>query len=495
MRADLLVGRVVARGAAGEEGAPRRRIARPGAGEGTADRHVVDRGVAVAHLVDGHREDALAGLEHALRLGEAPHERHTHHVRARRRLEARPHVGVGEEHVLFPRRIAELVAAVAGRRLHALRLLSAEGERPHQRPVEPDLQLVARAHAADVVHIVAVQADLQVVLAVDREVVPDADAAPGAERHVVAHPVVLHQQDRHLVGLGARPERRLPHRQAADLARRRQVPLHQGGRDRQDVRHVVEAVLVDVVGRQQRRHVDVERQQVADGVGVLGAVEAVERLGASRIGMRGRVAVDLVLEPAGQRVVGGGGGTRAAGRRHRPRPEFRDDLLPGLGVRSHLGQIEPVEGQAGGEEALVVAGDAVAPDGPLQQSRARFDGRRLRGLFGCPRRGRGYGWRGCEEPGRNQGRCGDYRQTPATDSHDGSFLPHPGRLRPTDTGATRRAPRRRGPAGSISVVSPNVGRGVNRGAASRASGVGVAVGSARDPSARSISTPRRNRVR
>ena len=41
--------------------------------------------------------------------------------------------------------------------------------------------------------------------------------------------------------------------------------------------------LIDVVRRQERGDVNVERQQIPDGVGVLGAVQPVERLGPARV--------------------------------------------------------------------------------------------------------------------------------------------------------------------------------------------------------------------
>ena len=371
---------------------------------------MLDGRVAVPHLVDRHREDALARLEHALGLREAPHERDAHHARAGPGREAHPQVGVGVEHVLFPGRITELVARVAGRRLHVLRLLAAEDEGPHERAVEPDLELVARPHAAHVVHVVPVQPDRQVVLAVDGKEVANADPAPGAERHVVARPIVLHQENRHPVDVGAGPERRLPHREPGDFASRREIALHQGRRDRQDVGHVVEAVLVDVVRRQERRHVDVERQQIPDGVGVLGAVQAVKRLRAPRVGMRGGVAVDLGLQPAGQGVVGGRRGARPARRRHGPRPELRDDLLPDVGARPDLREVAPVEGQTGRAQAVVVAGCAVAVDRLLQP-----DGVRREGLL--PRRD-GPRWR--EQRGHDEGRDGKDRQPSATRADHGS---------------------------------------------------------------------------
>ena len=82
----------------------------------------------------------------------------------------------------------------------------------------------------------------------------------------------------------------IAHRLAADLARRADVSFHQRRRHGEHVRHVVEAVA-HVVGRQQRRDIHVDRQQVADGVGVLGAIQPVQRRPA-RIGMRGGGLID-----------------------------------------------------------------------------------------------------------------------------------------------------------------------------------------------------------
>ena len=81
---------------------------------------------------------------------------------------------------------------------------------------------------------------------------------------------------------------RISEREPADLPRREQVPLHQRRRDRQHLGDVVEAVLVGVVGRQQRPRVDVEREQIADGVRVFGAVQAMERRPAGIRAGRGR---------------------------------------------------------------------------------------------------------------------------------------------------------------------------------------------------------------
>ena len=328
---------------------------------------MLDRRVAVAHLVHGHREHALAGLQHPLRLGEPPHERDPDDARTGLGPEAHPHVGVGEEHVLFPLGVAEQVAAVAGRGLHALGLLAAEDEGADELAVQPHLELVARAHAADVVHVVAVQADLQVVLAVDGEDVADGDAPARPERQVVAHAVVLQQQDGDLVGLRGRPQGGLAERRPPDLAGGRQVALHEGGRDGQHVGVVVEAVLVEVVGRQQVVDVHVHRQQVAHRVGVLGAVQAVHGLGASGVGRAQGDAVDLRFQPPRDPVVDLGVGPRTAHRGHGAGAQLRDHLLPQLGVAGDVGEVVAGEAQARGAQPVVVAGQAVPVDGGPEQ--------------------------------------------------------------------------------------------------------------------------------
>ena len=288
-------------------------------------------------------------------------------MRAGLGLEAHPHVGVGEEHVLFPLGVAEQVAAVAGRGLHSLGLLAAEDEGADELAVQPHLELVARAHAPDVVHVVAVEANLEVVLAVDGEDVADGDAPARPERQVVAHPVVLQQQDGDLVGLRRRPQRRLPERGPPDLARGRQVPLHQGRGDGEHVGVVVEAVLVEVVGGQQIVDLDVHRQQIAHRVGVLGPVQAVHGLGASGVRRGQRDAVDLRFQPPRDAVVGPRVGPRTAHRGHGAGAQLRDHLLPQLGVAGDGGEVPAGEAEAGGAEPVVVAGQTVPVDGGPEQ--------------------------------------------------------------------------------------------------------------------------------
>ena len=199
----------------------------------------------------------------------------------------------------------------------------------HALAVEADLELVRFGEPHDPADEVAQQVDLDAVLAVDREVVTDHRAAARAERHPF-EPVVLRQVGRDLVGIGLTADRRIADRLLADLARRLQIALEQRRRDTEDVADVVEAVA-RVVWRQQCRDVDVEPEQIANRVVVLGAVEAMERRAATGIGLGVRRLVELVLEPAGETVVGdarrGEADPRAASRRRaasaRPSPRRR----------------------------------------------------------------------------------------------------------------------------------------------------------------------------
>ena len=220
--------------------------------------------------------------------------------------------------------------------------------------VHPELELLRVGGAA------ALQLHLQDVLGIEREVVPNRDAAPGSKRHVLADAVVLQEVTGELVGLDGGPKRRIADREACDLARGRHVPLEQSRRDGQHVRVVVEPER-GIVGRQQRRRPDVEREQIANRVCVLSAVEA----------MNGR--------PAGIRGVVGGavqrrferrheGGDRrwvrprTSGRRHRAAPQLLDHFFPDRHSGAHVVGIDRFlrESEVAGTKPFAVTGHAVA---------------------------------------------------------------------------------------------------------------------------------------
>ena len=210
--------------------------------------------------------------------------------------------------------------------------------------------------------------------------------APGAEGEVVAHRPLLVQAAVHRIHRGHRAEARVPHGKLADAPRRRQVALYQGRRDGQHLRDVVESVVL-LIGRQQGVDVDVEAEQVADRVGVLGPVETVDRRPA-RVGPVQRGPVELGFEPRHERARGFGAGPRAPGRGHRAGTQPPHHVLPGGGMVADARQVEHVQGEIRGTRALVVASDAV----PVEEGAARRCGAgRLRPVHRLPggRRQRG----------------------------------------------------------------------------------------------------------
>ena len=215
--------------------------------------------------------------------------------------------------------------------------------------------------------------------------------APRPERQVVAHPPVLGEQRRRAVDGGGRPQGRVADGLAADLRGGEQVAFEQPRRDGEDVADVVEAVP-RLVGRQQGLAVDLEGQQVADGVDVLGPVQPLQR-GPARIGCGLGRAVEGRLEIRDERGVALGVGARPRRRRHRAGPELPQHLLPDRGVVPDVRGVDVLEREAGGQGAGVVAGDAVAVQhGAGGGCLGRHAGRR-RGRHAGRRRGRHAGRR------------------------------------------------------------------------------------------------------
>jgi hypothetical protein len=94
--------------------------------------------------------------------------------------------------------------------------------------------------------------------------------------------------------------RGIPNRNGADSPRRRQIALHQYWRHAEHVADIVEAVAGIVDGKQSR-HVDVEVEKIADGVGVFGTVQTTENC-APGIGIGGGGAISSPRE-RNERVV------------------------------------------------------------------------------------------------------------------------------------------------------------------------------------------------
>ena len=269
------------------------------------------------------------------------------------------------------------VAREAGRRrLRVRRRRAADREPLDQRAVDAHVELLRRAETADVVGIRALQSQPDRVLAVHRKAVAYRDAAARAERQVLAEPPVLVQEQGYAVRVHACHRRRHPHRETTDPARRRQVALEERRRDRQDRGHVVEAVRVRVVGRQERRHVHVDVQQVPDRVAVLGAVQAVERLGATHARLVGSGTVQRRLEIRDRLPRRGARGTGPAGGRHRADAQLADDLFPDARIVRDRRRVRGIEREPGRAQPLVVTRDAVAVEQRAHRRSVRR-GRRL----------------------------------------------------------------------------------------------------------------------
>ena len=132
------------------------------------------------------------------------------------------------------------------------------------------------------------------------------NAADGPERQPF-HLPILRRVLRNGVDVRGGADVGIAHRERADLARRADVLLHQRRVHAKDVSDVVESVR-RVVRRQQRGWIHFEVEQIADGVGVLGAVQPMEcRTARIRVGrVPPRRARPSMPSPAARRVAASG---------------------------------------------------------------------------------------------------------------------------------------------------------------------------------------------
>ena len=184
-------------------------------------------------------------------------------------------------------------------------------------------------------------ADRELVVAVRREVVLDDEAAARAERHPF-EPMLLpagagrarrRQRDHHVgdVAVGGQERLRLgvADRLERDGARGVDVLVDEVGRHLQRGGVVVEVAL-DVVVGQPGRGVDVQPEQIADGVLILAAIEPAQRHASGAA--PGGLGVDFGLEPRHERGRRLAVRATGAGRRHQTAAQLADHLLGDLGV-------------------------------------------------------------------------------------------------------------------------------------------------------------------
>ena len=177
----------------------------------------------------------------------------------------------------------------------------------------------------------------------------DRDAAARADRRAVdvAH---LRAGAADLVGDRGRAGVAIADREAADLARRAQVALHQRRRKRLHVGDVVEA-LADGVGRQERGDVDVDAEQVAHRVLVLRTVQALERTPAGIRDSARRRRRSRVSSESHERRDRGRVRAPRVGRRHHAGAQLADHLLRDVGMLSDGRGVEAGEHQLAGLDA------------------------------------------------------------------------------------------------------------------------------------------------
>ncbi len=229
----------------------------------------------------------------------------------------------------------------------------------HARAVEQNLQLVRLGQPLDVLVPVARKLHLNLVLAVERERMREENPAARPERQSLDVLLLREIGRKDDDAAGGCPEGAAD-RHARDLLRGGEVALHQSGRQTADA-HVVEAVA-RLVDRQQLGDIHVQRQDVADGVAVLGAVQAADRIDAPwrRIERGGAVQrrFERCNQPVERRVVG----ARRTSRRHGARSKLADDMFPEPGVAGRVHRIRSIERDAAGLRPLIVAADAILRD-------------------------------------------------------------------------------------------------------------------------------------
>ncbi len=134
------------------------------------------------------------------------------------------------------------------------------GERLHPLAVQRDFeQFILRVAAEQQIDGGFEQLHLDDIVAIEREIVMDQDAAAGAQRQAFDM-LVLRKIGTDAIGVDDRADLRIAHGQAADLARSEQIALNQSGRNAQDARRCYRSRSSNrqwAAGRK-RRHPDPE---------------------------------------------------------------------------------------------------------------------------------------------------------------------------------------------------------------------------------------------
>ena len=343
--------------AAGEDAPPAGRIAGAGHAVRAADLDAADTREAELGVVVVPRLRLHGLFGRPLDNGRLIRKGDADHMPPRGHRRAEFHLVVRVRQVVCQRRVVGLQPFVT-----LLDLLAAHVERLDSLAVQQRIDAVGVQQPADLVYAVARHPYPEDVLPVHGEVVRYGDAAARAERQVLVRAAVLHERPRDAVGDG--PQLGVPYGQPADLARRRHVALKKQRRDGQDVGDIVESPA-RVIRREQRRHIDVEIEEVAHRAAIFRAVQAMDRR-AARVRIVERNLVQGGLEPRHDRLGLGVRRSRPVGRRHAAGAELPEHLLPHGRILADVTDIPALQAQPGGLQPVVVAGQAVAVEhGPV----------------------------------------------------------------------------------------------------------------------------------
>ncbi len=215
---------------------------------------------------------------------------------------------------------------------------------------------MGKLHAGQITDDVPQQNYVELVVGVQRKIVMDQNSAARPERQPF-DVLVLRQVRRHLDAVADGPDLRIAHRQAADLARRREVRLKQRRRHSQNFGDIVEPVAF-VIGGKQRRYVYFQTKQIADRVGILGPVQPMQGR-PPRLRVRRVRSVERRLQPGDHPIDFRLGRPRHALRRHHPAAQLAHNFLPRLGMIGHVVDVHLVEHQARSLGLLVMTDDAI----------------------------------------------------------------------------------------------------------------------------------------
>ena len=118
-----------------------------------------------------------------------------------------------------------------------------------------------------------------------------------------------------------------------------------------------------VVG-QEGLDINLHCEKVSNGVSVLGAVEAPQRLRSAGIRIPGGGLIQGRFQSREQRLAIRDGRPGHACRRHRARAELVDDLFPHAGIQADTPDVGLIEPEASGRFGSAVAGNTVLVQNP-----------------------------------------------------------------------------------------------------------------------------------